>query len=778
MARARKLAPDLEVRPYESPAGGWGSVRSLAKSLGRDRVPFTGPRVLLKQNKPDGFMCVSCAWAKPADPRVFEFCENGAKATTWEITTRRVTPEFFAGHTVSDLEKWDDHQLEAAGRLTHPMRWDPASDKYVPVEWATAFEEIGRELRALDPDSVVFYTSGRASLETAFMYGLFARAYGTNNLPDSSNMCHETTSVALPESIGVSVGTCTLDDFAHTDCIFFFGQNVGTSSPRMLHQLQEASKRGVPIVTFNPLRERGLVEFANPQSPADMLVKPPTRVTSQYHQVKSGGDTAAMMGIAKVLFALEEADSRNGGGLILDHDFIREHTYGFEEFKAAVKACDWQQIERRSGLSRGALEAAAAVYAHAKSVMFIYGMGLTQHKKGVETVQTLVNLALMRGNIGRPGAGICPVRGHSNVQGQRTVGVTEKPEQVPAEKFKQLFGIDTPKKKGVNTVEACEKIIDGSVRAVVLLGGNLVRSVPEHRLVVPAWRKLGLTVQILTKLNRTALVHGEASYILPCLGRIEIDNQASGPQAVSMEDSTGCMHGSRGQVSPASSQLLSEPRIVAELAKATSPSRSTIPWDDWVADYGKIREAIAATYPDIFHDFNTRLWQPGGFHRPLGARKREWKTKTGKANFIIPKSLATDIDIASERRDVVQLITLRSNGQFNTTVYNYDDRFRGIYGSRHVVLMHRNDIARFGLHEGMTVVLTTAVDDGVDRSVGGFRVVAYDIPEGCIAGYFPECNPLIPLWHHAEKSKVPAAKSIPVRVEAGRLGWERGNESS
>jgi molybdopterin-dependent oxidoreductase alpha subunit len=765
MARTRKLSSDLEIKPYESAAGGWGSVKSLLKSLGRDRVPLSGPRVLLKQNKTDGFMCVSCAWAKPADPRVFEFCENGAKATTWEITSKRVTPEFFADRTVSELEKWDDHHLEAAGRLTHPMRWDPASDKYVAVEWATAFEEIGRELRALKPESAVFYASGRASLETAFMYGLFARAYGNNNLPDSSNMCHETTSVALPESIGVPVGTCTLDDFEHTDCIFFFGQNVGTSSPRMLHQLQEAVKRGVPIVTFNPLRERGLVEFVNPQSPAEMLVKSPTPITSQYHQLKAGGDTAAIMGIAKVLLELENTAAQAGRN-VLDHQFIKEHTHGFEHFESAVKNCDWQQIESRSGLTRGALEAAAAVYAHGKSVMFIYGMGLTQHKKGVETVQTLVNLALMRGNIGRPGAGICPVRGHSNVQGQRTVGITEKPEQVPADKLKHLFGIDVPKKKGVNTVEACEKIIDGSVRAVVLLGGNLVRAVPDHRLVEPAWRKLRLTVQIITKLNRTALVHGEISYILPCLGRIEIDRQASGPQAVSMEDSTGCMHGSRGQVKPASPHLLSEPKIVAELAKAAAPSASAIPWDDWVADYSKIRDVIAAVYPEIFHDFNARLWEPGGFHRPISARKRVWKTETGKANFITPTSLSTDIDIPPERRDVLQLITLRSNGQFNTTVYNYDDRFRGIYGSRHVVMMHQNDIDRFGLKEGETVVLTTAVDDGVERKVGGLRVVAYEIPEGCIAGYYPECNPLLPLWHYAEKSKTPAAKSIPVRVKA------------
>jgi molybdopterin-dependent oxidoreductase alpha subunit len=758
-SKKRKLGPHLEVEAHNQPAGGWGSVKSLAKSLTREHVPLKGSRVLLKQNKTKGFMCVSCAWAKPADPRVFEFCENGAKATTWDITSKRVTPRFFDDHTVRELETWDDHHLESAGRLTHPMRWDAAMDKYVEVRWEDAFAEIGRELQALDPKSVVFYASGRASLETSYMYGLLARIYGNNNLPDSSNMCHESTSVALPESIGVSVGTCTLDDFQKTDCIFFFGQNVGTSSPRMLHELQEASQRGVPIVTFNPLRERGLVEFINPQSPSEMLSGSATRITSQYHQVKSGGDTAAMMGMAKALFGMEDTGKR-----VLDRDFINEHAHGFAEFEAAVRACEWTDIERRSGLTRGALEAAATVYVHSSSVMFIYGMGLTQHKKGVETVQMIVNLALLRGNIGRPGAGICPVRGHSNVQGQRTVGITEKPDKVPADRLKQQFGFEVPREKGLNTVEACEKILDGSVRAVVLLGGNLVRSVPDHHRIVPAWRKLRLTVQILTKLNRTALVHGEVSYILPCLSRIEIDRQESGVQAVSMEDSTGCMHGSLGQVQPASPAILSEPRIVAELAKATVPEGSRVPWDAWVADYSKIRDAIAETYPDIFHDFNKRLWEPGGFHRPLGARHRVWKTETHKANFIVPGSLATDIDVAPDRRDVVQLITLRSNGQFNTTVYNYDDRFRGIYGSRWVVLMHRNDIDRFELNEGDIVTLRTAVDDGTPREVSGFRVVSYDLPEGCIAGYYPECNPLLPLWHHAERSKVPAVKSIPVRV--------------
>jgi molybdopterin-dependent oxidoreductase alpha subunit len=760
----------LHFEPYEAPSGGWGSVNSVRRSLLHEHVPLAGSRVLMRQNKPDGFACVSCAWAKPADPHMFEFCENGAKATTWEITSKRVTREFFAKYAVSELADWDDHHLEAAGRLTEPMRYDPASDKYRPVSWQDALQDIGARLRVLDPKSTVFYSSGRASLETAFLYALFARAYGHNNLPDSSNMCHESTSVALPESIGVPVGTVTLDDFQHADCIFFFGQNVATSSPRMLHDLQEAARRDVPIITFNPLRERGLERFANPQSPAELLSGASTRISSQYHQVRAGGDTAAMLGIAKVLFALDDAAAAAPGpgiaGAVLDHAFIAEHTHGFEAFRAHAHRTAWSDIEQRSGLTRNALEAAAAVYARSQATIFIYGMGLTQHKKGVETVQTLVNLALLRGSIGKPGAGICPVRGHSNVQGQRTVGITEKPALVPVDKLREHFGVETPPDKGMNTVEACEAILQGRVQAFVMLGGNFVRAIPDRARMEPAWRRLPLTVQVLTKLNRSAIVHGEVSYILPCLGRTELDEQPGGPQDVSVEDSTGCMHGSRGRVTPAAAHLRSEVRIVVELAKATLAPRPGLPWDSWANDYAKIRDAIALAYPDIFHDFNARMWQPGGFHRPIAARQRQWKTPTGKANFIVPSSLSTDIDTPVEQRDVLQLITLRSNGQFNTTVYNYHDRFRGVEGTRLVLFMSRNDIDRLGLAEGQQVIVSCAVGEDAQRELSGLRIVAYNIPDGCVAGYYPECNVLIPLWHHAERSKVPAAKSIPVRVRS------------
>ena len=753
---------------HDAPAGGWGSLRSVGRSLTHEGVPLTGARILMHQTKPDGFACVSCSWAKPAKPHPFEFCEEGAKATTWEITSKRCTPDFFAKHTVTSLEAWTDHQLEEVGRLTQPLRWDAATDKYTPVDWADAFREIGAELKRLEPKSAVFYSSGRASLEASYMYALFARMYGNNNLPDSSNMCHESTSVGLPLSIGVPVGTITLEDFHATDCILFFGHNTGTSAPRMLHDLQECAQRGVPIIVFNPLRERGFEEFTNPQSPTQMLSGEPTPMNRQYHQIKVGGDKAALMGLCKAVIEMDDRARASGEERVVDIEFIGTHTHGFEDFVQAVRTAEWNDLAHRSGLTRYAMEAAAAVYARAKAAIIAYGMGLTQQVGGVENVQMVCNLALLRGNIGKPGAGVLPVRGHSNVQGQRTVGITEKPELVPVEKLKEQFGLEVPHEKGLHAVAAAQGIIKGDVKAMVQLGGNLVRSLPDHSVLVPAWRKLRLTVQIETKLNRSCLVHGEISYILPCLGRIEIDRQAGGPQVVSMEDSTACIHGSRGYAKPASEHLRSEPWILAELAKATLPSNPQLDWDAWAADYSRIRDAIAASYPEIFHDMSKRMWEPGGFHRPLAARERKWKTKTGKANFIAPQSLAGNIDVPPERRDVLQLSTFRSQGQFNTTVYAERDRFRGVFGTRMVLFMNRNDIDRLGLNDGATVSLVTdtkdALDDGVHRQVDGFIVRAYNVPEGCVGAYYPECNPLIPLWHHAKGSFVPASKGIPVRI--------------
>ncbi|HEX4276957.1 MAG TPA: FdhF/YdeP family oxidoreductase, partial [Bryobacteraceae bacterium] len=496
-----------------------------------------GSEILMKQNKPGGFMCVSCSWAKPAKPHAFEFCENGAKATAWEVTDKKVTPEFFAAHTLEELRTWSDHELEEQGRLTDPMRYDASTDKYVPVDWADAFRDIGAELNKLNPRSVIMYTSGRASLEASYMYQLFGRMYGTSNFPDSSNMCHESTSVALPAVIGVPVGTVLLPEFERTDCILFLGHNVTTNAPRMLHPLQEAAQRGVPIISFNPLRERGLERFTNPQSPIQMVTGG-TDMSTQYHQVRVGGDAAAMVGICKLIIDADDATKAAGSPRIIDTGFIKQHTSGFEEFADFCRQQAWSDLELASGLSQAAMADTADVYMRSKAVIACYGMGITQHKHGVETVKMIVNLLLLRGNIGRPGAGICPIRGHSNVQGQRTVGISEKTKLVPLDKLKELYGFEPPRWDGLTTVDACQGMLKGEVRGFVSLGGNFLRAIPERSLMEPAWANLRLSVQIATKLNRSHIVPGEVTYLLPCLGRIEIDMQASGPQAVSMEDST------------------------------------------------------------------------------------------------------------------------------------------------------------------------------------------------------------------------------------------------
>ncbi len=754
----------VKYKQYTMPTGGWGSLKSVFADVIQQRAIKTTPGLLKDHNKVGGYMCTSCAWAKPGKPHLGEFCENGAKATFWDLTSKRTTPEFFARHTVSELLKLPDYDLENEGRLTHPMRYDATTDKYVSVSWQEAFADIGQKLKGFEPSSVVFYASGRASLETSYMYQLLARLYGNNNLPDSSNMCHETTSVALPQSIGTPVGTVLLHDYEHTDCILSFGQNVGTNSPRLLHSLQEVRERDVPIVVFNPLKERGWQEFVNPQRPGQMATNKATQIATQYYQVSAGGDIAVMMGMAKFLFTWHDEAKARGEPGILDEDFIQQHTHGFEAFEAQVRSTDWAEILQVSGLSSASIEAAARTYSKAKAVIAIYGMGLTQHRYGVDNVQTLINLLLMRGNIGKPGAGICPVRGHSNVQGQRTVGISEKTELVPLDLLAEQYGFEPPREDGLNTIEACEGIVKGTVKAFISLGGNFVRAIPESELMERKWRDLDLSVQIATKLNRSHLVTAATTYILPTLVRSEIDEQLSGPQIVTMEDSTTCIHASRGKYKPAHEGLLSEPRIVAEIAKHALEPNSKVPWEDWVNNYALVRDAIEATYPEPFRDFNGRLDIPGGFPRPVPARHREWHTDTGKANFKLPKSLNASF-AATEDGDVLRLITLRSNDQFNTTVYGYDDRLRGIHKSRMIVMMSADDRIRLGIAKDGLARITTAVDDGILRTMTNFQVIDYDLPSGTCAAYYPECNPLIPLWQYAEESKTPAAKSVPVRIE-------------
>ncbi len=757
---------DSEDKPtveYDGPSGGWGSLKGIARIFGKEWDSPTALDTLRRQNKPKGFMCVSCSWAKPADYHAFEFCENGAKATLWELTTRRCTPEFFAKHTVTELRSWSDYDLEQQGRLTHPMRYDREIDRYVPCEWDDAFRAIGSQLNALDPKSVIFYSSGRASLETSYLYALFARVYGNNNLPDSSNMCHETTSVALKKVIGVGVGTVVFDDLSNCDAMFFFGQNTGSNSPRFLHPLQEAARRGVEIITFNPVREKGLETFVNPQNPTEMLTGKETRISSQYHQVKVGGDIAVMLGICKHVFAADEK-AKTEGRRVLDIPFIEQHTSGFEQFEAKVRATSWEDIETASGLSRAVIEGAAQVYVEADRVIGIYGMGLTQHVHGFDNVAIFVNMLLLKGNIGRDGTGISPVRGHSNVQGQRTVGISEKPELVPLDKLAAQFGFEPPRDKGLNTVDACKGILSGAVKAFFGLGGNFVRAIPERAAMEEAWTRVELTVQIATKLNRSHLVNGRTAYLLPCRGRTEQDMQATGPQAVTMEDTFSCIQGSIGLRKPASEHLKSEVEIVAGMAKATLPNNPNLKWDEWVGDYGLIRDLIAETYPDEFRDFNARMFTPGGFYRGNSARERIWKTKSGKAEFTVPNTLSsTGFEDAPGR---YRLLTMRSNDQFNTTIYGYSDRLRGIEGTRDVLLINPDEIERAGLKEGQMVSLISDAGDGVHREVGPLKVTPFKLPDGCLGAYYPEMNPLVPLSHHDHESKTPAAKSVPVRIRA------------
>ncbi|MGY4309299.1 molybdopterin-dependent oxidoreductase alpha subunit [Bradyrhizobium sp. USDA 4369] len=702
---------------YEGPSGGWGSLRGIARIFGKEWTTPAALETLARQNRPKGFMCVSCSWAKPADYHTFEFCENGAKATLWELTTLR---------------------------------------------WEEAFDAIGAELRRLDPKSVIFYSSGRASLETSYLYALFARAYGNNNLPDSSNMCHETTSVALKKVIGAGVGTVVFDDLKNCDAMFFFGQNTGFNSPRFLHPLQDAAKRGVPIVTFNPVREKGLIAFTNPQNPAEMLTGSETPISTQYHEVRLGGDIAVMLGICKHVFAADDA-AKAEGQRVLDVPFIEQHTQGFEDFEAKVRGTSCSEIEAKSGLSQGAIERAAEIYVKADRVIGVYGMGLTQHVHGFENIAMFVNMLLLRGNIGRDGTGISPVRGHSSVQGQRTVGISEKPELVPLDKIAEQFGFDPPRDKGMNTVEACEGILSGKVKAFFGLGGNFVRAIPEREAMERAWRRMDLTVQIATKLNRSHLVNGRTAYLLPCRGRTEQDMQASGPQAVSMEDTFSCIQGSIGLRKPASEHLKSEVDIVASLAEATVPPHPRPKWREWVGNYALIRHLIAQTYPDEFHDFNERMFTPGGFYRGNSARERIWKTNSGKAEFTVPDTLdAAGFDDAPGR---YRLLTMRSNDQFNTTIYGFSDRLRGIEGTRQVLLMNPDDIAKAGLREGQMVSLISDAQDGIHREAGPLKVTPFSLPAGCVGSYYPEMNPLMPLSHHDQQSKTPAAKSIAVRLK-------------
>jgi molybdopterin-dependent oxidoreductase alpha subunit len=756
------------IVPYDSPAGGWGALRATAKAVQEQMQLSEAPVLLYQTNKPDGFDCPGCAWPDKEHTSTFQFCENGAKAVTWEATKKRVTPAFFAANTVTSLLAWPDHKLEDQGRLTHPLAYDPASDTYRPIDWDTAFARIGAVLRTLpDPNQAEFYTSGRTSNEAAFLYQLFAREYGTNNFPDCSNMCHEATSAGLPLSIGIGKGTVSLEDFDHCELILAMGHNPGTNHPRMMGTLHEVARRGAPIIVFNPLRERALERFADPQNPIEMGTLGSTPIASSYFQVTVGGDAAALEGIMKALLELDDAagGAAAAGPGVLDHAFIAAHTRGFEALAARLRSLSWERLEIESGLARTALTEVAAAYAKSCATIITYGMGITQHLNGTSNVQQIANLLLLRGNFGKPGAGICPLRGHSNVQGDRTVGITEKPTPTLLAALEREFGFKPPTAHGHDAVAALEAIIAGRSKVLISLGGNLAVAMPDPERCLPAMRKLDLAVHIATKLNRSHLLVGRESMILPCLGRTEEDLQVGGPQAVTVEDSMSMVHASRGRLPPASPLLRSEPAIVAGIAHATLPGSRT-PWLQLVEDYDLIRERVAAVLPD-FADYNARIRRPGGFRLSLPPTQRIWTTASGKAEFLLREGERAGVgQRAGGPESVLRLTTIRSHDQYNTTIYGLNDRYRGVFGRRDVIFMNEQDLSLCGIAHGDRIDIETDTGDARSLHLRGFTAIAYDIARGSVAAYYPEANALVPLEYHDAASGTPSYKSIPVIIRA------------
>ncbi|MEE6265782.1 FdhF/YdeP family oxidoreductase [Streptomyces diastatochromogenes] len=712
---------------------------------------------LLRVNQKNGFDCPGCAWPEGDKRHAAEFCENGAKAVAEEATLRRVTPDFFAAHPVADLATRSGYWLGQQGRLTHPMYLPEGAERYEPVTWERAFDLIAEELTALDsPDEAVFYTSGRTSNEAAFLYQLFAREFGTNNLPDCSNMCHESSGSALTDTLGVGKGSVLLEDLYKADLIIVAGQNPGTNHPRMLSALEKAKAGGAKIISINPLPEAGLERFKNPQTPRG-LAGGGTALTDLFLQVRLGGDQALFRALNRRILETDGA---------LDEDFLREHTHGFAEFAALARAGeDADDTLRATGLTHDEIERALAMVLASERTIVCWAMGLTQHKHSVPTIQEVVNFLLLRGNIGRPGAGVCPVRGHSNVQGDRTMGIFERPAPAFLDALEEEFGFAPPREHGYDVVRAIRALRDGHAKVFFAMGGNFVSATPDTDVTEAAVRRARLTVHVSTKLNRSHAVTGARALILPTLGRTERDRQASGDQFVTVEDSMGMVHASRGRLEPAGPRLLSEPAIVARLARRVLGDRSSTPWEDFEQDYATIRDRIARVIPG-FEDFNAKVAHPGGFALPHAPRdSRSFPTATGKANFT---AAPVEFPTAPEGRLLLQ--TLRSHDQYNTTIYGLDDRYRGIKNGRRVVLVNPDDADRLGFADGAYADLVSEWTDGSERRAPGFRVVHYPTARGCAAAYYPETNVLVPLDHTADASNTPASKSVVVRLEAAPEG--------
>lgn len=744
----------LKIEPPEKVAGGVKAVVSSLQHVFGEAGIVDGTKALLKLNQFDGFDCPGCAWPDPDDHRsVAEFCENGAKAVAEEATDAKCDVEFFRKHSITEMLGWTDYEIGKSGRIIQPMILKENSDHYEPIEWNDAFQLIGDKLKNLAlPNEAVFYTSGRTSNEAAFLYQLFVRMYGTNNLPDCSNMCHESSGVALTETVGIGKGSVTLEDFYKTEVIVIIGQNPGTNHPRMLSALEKAKKNGAFIITINPIPEAGLISFRHPQSVSDLVGKP-VAITDLWLQVKINEDVALLKAINKIL--LEE--ERKKPGTVLDEEFIREKTSGYDEFVHELARHNIDGLILRSGVPKEKILEAATVLAQKKKIIVCWAMGLTQHKNAVDNIREIVNLLLLKGSIGKPGAGTCPVRGHSNVQGDRTMGIYEKPSDKFLDSLKNVFNFEPPREHGYDTVECIRAMANRKVKVFFAMGGNFLSAAPDTEFTGKALQKCDLTVHVSTKLNRSHLAHGKTALILPCLGRTERDQQAGGEQFVTVENSTGVVHKSQGGKKPASAYLLSEPKIVAELAKAALLKDVSGGWDNLISDYDNIRNLIEKTIPG-FENYNQRVRRDGGFYLPNSAREGEFKTTTAKANFTI-NALAEH----SLKPNEYLMMTVRSHDQYNTTIYGLHDRYRGIHNGRRVVFMNEEDARRSGLKKGDHVDIVSHYE-GVERKAEDFVIVPYQIPTQNIATYFPEANVVVPYNHYARGSQTPISKSVVVQL--------------
>jgi len=751
---------NLKIKSPKKVAGGLEAVVSSAEHVFGEVGVVEGTKTLLKLNQFDGFDCPGCAWPDPDEHRsVVEFCENGAKAVAEEATNAKCDVEFFKKHSVMEMLQWTDYEIGKSGRVVQPMILRDGTDHYEPIEWTDAFQLIGNKLKSLaSPNEAIFYTSGRTSNEAAFLYQLFVRMYGTNNLPDCSNMCHESSGVALTETIGIGKGSVTLDDFYTTEVIVIIGQNPGTNHPRMLTALQKAKQNGAYIITINPIPEAGLISFRHPQNLLDLIGKP-VSITDLWLQVKINEDVALLKAINKILLEGE----RKNPGVVLDQTFIQEKTTGYESFVNELARHNLDELILKSGVDKEKVLEAASILAQKKKIIVCWAMGLTQHKNAVDNIREIVNLLLLKGSIGKPGAGTCPVRGHSNVQGDRTMGIYEKPSPQFLDSLKNVFNFEPPRENGYDTVETIRALAAGKAKVFFAMGGNFLSATPDTEFTGKALQKCDLIVQVSTKLNRSHLVRGKTALILPCLGRTERDRQEGDEQFVSVENSTGVVHKSRGGRKPASEHLLSEPKIVAELAMATlPPSFLSVRgikggWNELISNYDNIRNLIEKTIPG-FANYNERVRKNGGFYLPNGVRQGEFKTLTEKANFTI-NALADHI----LKVDEYLMMTVRSHDQYNTTIYGLHDRYRGIHNGRRVVFMNEADARQTGLKKGDHVDIVSKYD-GVERKAEDFVIVPYPIPKQNIATYFPEANTVIPYNHYARGSQTPISKSVVVRL--------------